>query len=291
MVIKMDILIYGLVNAAIFILVALGFSLIYGISGIANFAHGAVYIVTGYVVWTFLQVAGLNYPLSIILSVVFSSLLGIGIYQGLLINVRGITASEIIASFALAMAMTESLKLMGFVGPYGNPIFVRGSIELAGTPVDYQRLIAVGASFVMVLIIFLFTQHTKVGLSLRGIAQDEQAAMMLGINSDLTATISLAIGCGLAGCAAVILLPLRNLSPTIGYDILVYAIAVSVVGGLGSISGTVFAGLILAFVEQITVRVLGGEWRMVVIFTAILAILIFRPSGLLGRQKELEERV
>jgi branched-chain amino acid transport system permease protein len=115
--------------------------------------------------------------------------------------------------------------------------------------------------------------------------------MMLGINSDLAATLSLAIGSALAGVAAIVLLPLGNIYPGIGYEALIYAVAVCIVGGLGSLGGTVIAGIIIAFAQVITVRMLGGQWRMLVIFLAILVILIFKPSGLFGRQKELEERV
>ena len=286
----MDLIIYGLINAAQFTLLALGFSLIYGVSRVANFAHGAVYVLTGFAVWTFLK-AGLNYPLAIILSVGVSALLGIGIYQGVLIRVRGIPASEVIASFAVGMGIIELLKMMGFVGSFGIPVFMRGSIELAGVPVDYQRIISVVTSVAAVLFVYILTHHTKTGLALRGIAQDEHAAMMAGINSNRSATMSLAIGSGLAGVAAVVLLPLGDIYPGIGYEVLTYAVAVSIVGGLGSLGGTVLASLLLSFLQVLTVHFLGGQWRMVIIFLAILVILIFKPSGIFGRQKELEERV
>ncbi len=286
----MDLVVYGLVNAAQFTLLALGFSLIYGVSRVANFAHGAVYILTGFVVWSFLKI-GFGYPLAIVLAVGVSALLGIGIYQGVLIRVRGIAASEVIASFAIGMGIIELLKMAGFVGSFGNPIFIRGSMDFAGVTVDYQRLIVVGTAVLAVLFVSLVTRYTKTGLALRGIAQDEHAAMMLGINSDWSATISLAIGSGLAGLAAVVLLPLGDIYPGIGYEALTYAVAVSIVGGLGSLGGTVLASLLLSFVQVITVRLLGGQWRMVVIFLAILVILAVKPSGLFGRQKELEERV
>ncbi len=286
----MDLIVYGLINAAQFTLLALGFSLIYGVSRVANFAHGAVYILTGFVVWTFLKI-GLGYPLAIILAIGVSALLGIGIYQGVLIRVRGIAASEVIASFAIGMGIIELLKMAGFVGSFGNPIFIRGSMDFAGVTVDYQRLIVVGTAILAVLFVSLVTRYTKTGLALRGIAQDEHAAMMLGINSDWSATISLAIGSALAGLAAVVLLPLGDIYPGIGYEALTYAVAVSIVGGLGSLGGTVLASLLLSFLQVITIRLLGGQWRMVVIFLAILVILAVKPSGLFGRQKELEERV
>ena len=287
----MDVLIYGMINAAHLILIALGFSLVYGVSRVANFAHGGVYILTGFVVWTCLNPLGLSYPLTIILSLIVTALVGAVIYRVFLFRVRGQPASEIIASFAVGLGIIELLKMVGFVGTFGNPIFVRGSVDLAGVTVDYQRLISVGAALGAVLFLFLFTRYTKIGLALKGIAQDEQAAMMLGINSDMSAAISLALGSAIAALAAVILLPLGNIYPGIGYDALVYAVAVCIVGGLGSIGGTVLAGLLLAYAQVISIRLLGGGWQMVVIFLAILLILIFKPSGLVGRQKELEERV
>jgi branched-chain amino acid transport system permease protein len=287
----MDILLYGLINAAYLILIALGFSLVYGVSGVANFAHGAVYILTGFVVWTFLNPLGLSYPLTVAFSLIFTALIGAAIYRGVLFRVRGMPASEIIASFAVGMGIIELLKMVGFVGTYGNPVFVRGSMEVLGVAVDYQRLMGVGAALGCILFLFFFIHHTKAGLGLRGMAQDERAAMMLGIDSDLAATISLALGSALASLAAIILLPLGNIYPGIGYDALTNALAVCIVGGLGSLGGTVIAGLLLAYAQVLTVRLLGGQWQMVVIFLAILLILLFKPSGIMGKQKELEERV
>lgn len=287
----MDLFVYGLINAAYLILIALGFSLVYGVSGVANFAHGSVYILTGFVVWMFLKKLGLNYPLAIILSLIGTALLGTAIYRVVLIRVRGMPASEIIASFAVGLGIIELLKMVGFVGTYGNPVFLRGSLDLLGVTVDYQRLIGLVTALGTILLLFFFTRYTKAGLALRGIAQDERAAMMLGIDSDLAATISLGLGSALAALAAIILLPLGNIYPGIGYDALLYAVAVCIVGGLGSVSGTVFAGILLAYAQVLTIGFLGGQWQMVVIFLAILLILIFKPSGLLGKQKELEERV
>jgi len=287
----MDILIYGIVNASTLILIALGFSLIYGVSRVANFAHGAVYILTGFVIWTLIQKIGLNYALTLLISVILTAIIGMLIYQIFLIRVRGMPASEIIASFAIGMGIIELLKTIGFVGSYGIPGFARGSIQLAGVPIDYQRLLVVCISLCCVIFLYLFTHFTRIGLALRGIAQDEQAAMMLGINSDWIATISLALGSALASIAAIAILPLGNIYPGIGYEALVYAVAVCIVGGLGSLGGTILAGLLLSFSQMITIKILGGQWRMLVIFLGIALILIFKPSGIMGKQKELEERV
>ncbi len=287
----MDVVIYGVINAANFVLIAIGFTLVYGVTRVANFAHGSLYILTGFVVWTLMQKVGLNYFFTIIISVGITAVVGMLVYQLFLIRVRGMPASEIIASFAIGMGIVELLKTIGFVGSYGNPVFIHGSIQLAGVPIDYQRFIIVILALCSVLFLLFFTRYTKTGLALRGIAQDEQAAMMVGINSDWSATVSLAIGSALASVAAVVILPLGNIYPGIGYEALVYAVAVCIVGGLGSLTGTIIAGVVLAFAQMITVKFLGGEWRMLVIFLGILLILIFKPSGLFGRQKELEERV
>ncbi len=287
----MDLVVYGLINASKLILIALGFSLAYGVSRLANFAHGSIYILTGFGVWTFLKGAGLSYPLAIILSLFGTALVGTVLYKVLLVRVRGMPTSEIIASFSVGFGIIELLKMAGFVGAYGNPVFIRGSVELSGVAVDYQRLISLVAAAGTMLSLFLFTHYTRIGLSMRATAQNEHAAMMLGMDSDLTATVSLGLGSALAALAAIILLPLGNIYPGIGYDALLYAVAVCIVGGLGNLGGTVLAGFLLAFAQVITIRLLGGQWQMVVIFLAILLILIFKPSGLLGKQKELEERV
>jgi branched-chain amino acid transport system permease protein len=286
-----DIIIYGLINTATLLLISIGFSLVYGVSRVANFAHGSIYILVGFIVWGFLNMVRLSYPLAIFFSLIITTLLGMSIYRFFLIRVRGIPISEIIGSFAIGMGIIELLKMVGFVGAYGNPVLVRGSLDLFSTTIDYQRLIAVGVALAIVCFLFFFTHYTKVGLALRAIAQDEQAAMMIGIDSDLVAAVSLALGSALTALAAIILLPLGNIYPGIGYQALIYAIAVCILGGLGSLTGTLLASLLLAFAQLFTTRFLGGEWHMFVMFLSILLILILKPSGLLGKQKELEERV
>jgi branched-chain amino acid transport system permease protein len=139
--------------------------------------------------------------------------------------------------------------------------------------------------------LWFFTHYTKAGLKLRAIAQDEHAAMMLGIHSDRTAMISMAVGSALAGLAAVLILPLGNITAETGYKVLIYALAVCIIGGLGSWAGAVLAAFVLGFAMKISTALFGAMWESVVLVGTIIAILLFRPSGLLGRQKELEERV
>jgi branched-chain amino acid transport system permease protein len=288
----MGVLIYGTINSIYFALIAIGFALVYGISRQPNFAHGALYILAGFLTWTFLLKLGLNYPASIILSLIITAGIGAAVYRFLLIRIRGMEASEIIASFAIGLAIMEGLRFFGFRGKtYTLPAFLEGTVSIANVPVDFQRLIITGIGVVLIAVLWLFTHHTKLGLALRAIAQDERAALMLGIDSDFTALIALALGSALAGLAAIAILPLGNITVETGYDILINAIAVCIIGGLGSWGGAVLASFILGFAQMLTVYLVGAQWQMVVALLAIIIILIARPSGLLARQKELEERV
>jgi branched-chain amino acid transport system permease protein len=288
----MEILIYGTINSITLALMALGFTLVYGISRLPNFAHGAIYVITGFIVWGFLNTLGLNYLLAILLALIITGLIGAAIYQFVLIRVRGMATSEIIASYAIALAILEGLRWGGFKGmTYTLPPFVEGGIELAGVPVDFQRLMVVGIGVVIVASLWLFTHYNRIGLALRGMAQDERAAMMLGIDSDRMAVIAMALGSVLAGLAAVVLLPLGNIVVEAGYSVLIFAIAVCIVGGLGSWVGAVLAAFIIGFAQIITVAYVKSIFQMVVALLAIIITLIVRPSGLFGRQKELEERV
>jgi branched-chain amino acid transport system permease protein len=288
----MDILIYGTINSFALALMAIGFTLVYGISRLPNFAHGALYVVTGFIVWTFVNSLGLHYLPSILLALLLTGLIGAAIYQFVLIRVRGMATSEIIASYAIGLAILEGLRWGGFKGmTYTLPAFIEGSIEIAGVPVDFQRILVVGIGIVVVGSLWLFTHYNKIGLALRGMAQDERAAMMLGIDSDLMALIAMGLGSILAGLAAVVLLPLGNIVVEAGYNVLILAIAVCILGGLGSWVGAVLAAFIIGFAQIITVAYIQSHYHMVVALLAIILTLIWRPSGLFGRQKELEERV
>jgi len=288
----MEILVYGTINSVMLALYALGFAMVYGVSRLPNFAHGALYVLSGFITWSFLNSLGLNYLLSIILAMLATGIIGALIYQFVLIRVRGMEISEIIASYAIGLAILEGLRWGGFKGmTYTLPAFISGSTEIAGVPVDYQRLLVVGIGIAVVALLWLFTHYTRIGLALRGMAQDERAAMMLGIDSDLMAVAAMGFGSMLAALAAVLLLPLGNIVVESGYNILILAIAVCVVGGLGSWMGAVLAAFLIGFAQILTVVYLGSHYQMVVALLAIILTLIIKPSGLFGRQKELEERV
>jgi branched-chain amino acid transport system permease protein len=288
----MEILIYGTINSVALALYALGFAMVYGISRLPNFAHGALYVLSGFITWSALNTLKLNYLLSIILAMVVTALIGAVIYRLFLIRVRGMEISEIIASYAIGLAILEGLRWGGFKGmTYTLPPFIEGSASIAGISVDYQRISVIGIGAALVAVLWLFTHHTRIGLALRGMAQDERAALMLGIDSDVMAVVAMAVGSMLAALAAILLLPLGNIVVESGYNVLILAIAVCIVGGLGSWIGAVLAAFLIGFAQILTVVYLGAHFQMVVALLAIILTLILKPSGLFGRQKELEERV
>jgi len=288
----MDILIYGTINSVTLALYALGFALVYGVSRLPNFAHGAIYVLSGFIAWSAVNTFGLNYPIGIVLTMIVTALIGAAIYLLFLIRVRGMAISEIIASYAIALAILEGLRWGGFKGmTYTLPSFVGGSTSIAGVSVDYQRLVVVAVGAALVAFLWVFTRHTRIGLALRGMAQDERAALMLGIDSDVMAVVAMALGSMLASLAALLLLPLGNIVVESGYNVLILAVAVCIVGGIGSWVGAVLAAFLIGFAQILTVVYLGAHYQMVVALLAIILTLILKPSGLFGQQKELEERV
>lgn len=288
----MEILIYGVVQSVSLLLMAFGFSLVYGVSRLPNFAHGALYVLSGFSAWMVINRLHLPFGVALVLAPIISAFFGMLIYQIVLKRVRGMEMSEVIATYAIGLAILEGLRWAGFRGTnYSLPPMVEGGNLFFDVPVDYQRLVVVGFGIIVMVVLWVFTRYTRLGLALRGIAQDEQAAMMLGIDSDLTATIAMALGSALAGVAAISLLPLGNIVVEEGYKVLIYAIAVCVVGGLGSWAGTVLAAFVLGFSQYLTVAYGKSHYQVVVMLLAVVVTLIWRPSGFFGKQKELEERV
>jgi len=157
--------------------------------------------------------------------------------------------------------------------------------------VDMQRILIVIASAVLVFLLWLFIHYTSLGLAFRGIAQDERTALTFGMDSDWIATLSVAFGAGLAAIASTIIIPLGTISVSEGYDVLLNALAVCIIGGLGSTGGVITASFVVGFAQRFTDTYMGPHWTMIVSLVAILLVLVIKPSGLYGKQKELEERI
>jgi branched-chain amino acid transport system permease protein len=284
--------IYAVLNSAILAVMAIGFSLTFGISGVANFAYGAMYILSAYMSWMVLNLLELPYGLSICVSLLATMGAGAFMYRFVLLRVRGQPLSEVIATFGIGLAILELFQYLGFVGfEYTLPVLIDDGFLIGETMVDLQRVLIAAAAGLLVAGLWAFTHHTRLGLAFRGIAQDERTALTLGIDSDRIAMFSVSLGCGLAALAATLIIPLGSISPSEGYEVLIKALAVCIIGGLGSTGGVIVASFVIGFAERFTDTYLGSHWTMIVSLAAILVVLVVKPSGLFGRQKELEERI
>ena len=285
-------LIYGFVNSVILLLVALGFNLTFGISGVANFAYGALYIMGALLCWVFLNSIGLPYLKSVFLAETATAIAGALMYRFVLLRIRGLVLSEVIATFGIGLALLELFKYMGFIGfEYSLPVISDTSIEIGAVVIDLQRIFIVIIGVTMAGFIWFFTHHTRTGLRFRGIAQEERTALSLGINTDRVAMLSVSFGGAYAAIAAIFILPLGTINVEQGYSVLINALAVCIVGGLGSTGGLVLASFLIGYGQTFTVTYLESHWVMLVPLIAILVILVIRPSGLFGKHKELEERI
>ncbi|HOP48545.1 MAG TPA: branched-chain amino acid ABC transporter permease [Desulfobacteraceae bacterium] len=285
-------IIYALINSFILALMAIGFNLTFGISGVANFAYGAFYVLAAYVSWILLNLLEFPYPVSAVISILFTVILGALMYRFVLLRVRGQPVSEVIATFGIGLSILELFRYLGFIGfEYTMPVFIDKSFFFFGTYVDMQRILIVIIGLCLIIFLWFFTHHTSLGLAFRGIAQDERTALTFGMDSDRIATLSVSFGAGLAAVASTIIIPLGTISVGEGYDVLIKALAVCIIGGLGSTGGVILASFLIGFAERFTDSYIGSHWTMIVSLAAILIVLIIKPSGLFGKQKELEERI
>lgn len=288
----MEILLFGIINSVTLSLTALGFTLVYSISRLPNFAHGALYVTGGYIVWLCVNTIGLNYFAGIAVGIAATAIIGALMYRLIIQRIRGMQISEIIATYAIGLAIIEGLRWGGLRGStFTLPSFFSGSMKIGGIAVGNQRLIVLGSGAVVFAALGLFVKFTKTGLALKAIAQDERAAMMLGIDSDRKALVSFALGSGLSAFAAVLILPLGSIVVETGYNVLIYSIAVSIIGGLGSWGGAVVASFLIGFAQILTEVFLSTQYTMVISLLAIIVTLLIKPSGIFGKQKELDDRV
>ena len=192
-------IIYAVINSFILILLAMGFNLTFGISGVANFAYGAFYVLSAYLSWILMNMMKLPFLLSAVVSILLTVLIGAIMYRLVLLRVRGQALSEVIATFGIGLAILELFRYFGFVGfEYTLPVFIDHSFVIFGAYIDMQRIFIVIIGVALVIFLWFFTHHTSLGLAFRGIAQDERTALSLGINSDRIATLSVSFGAGLA---------------------------------------------------------------------------------------------
>jgi branched-chain amino acid transport system permease protein len=275
-----EILIGGLILGGQYALLALGFSLISGVARIMNFALGALYMLTAYMIYSALS---LGLGSAIIISLVIIILINLIIYKVLVGPLREKEAEAALVTLALAMVIQELVKLIWGPDYKSIPYDIQGYVVLLGVRVVNQKVLALIAAIVLVTALSLFIKRTKTGKAVRAVSQNLEVARLVGINISRVLMITMGISALLAGLAAVFFGPLGVVSPT-EWSILFSAFPAIVLGGLGSLKGSVVGAFMIAFIETIVAFTLGGGYLMqTVTFVIMLVVLLIKPTGLFGK--------
>ncbi|MBN1613799.1 MAG: branched-chain amino acid ABC transporter permease [Deltaproteobacteria bacterium] len=287
----MNILISGLITGSMLALLAIGFSLIFGVARIINIAHTAFYMLAAYSIYYLSVRSGVNPLLSMLVAVVAVTVLGLLVYLFLIDPIREHEGAVLIATIALAMVFQE-VVLLTFTGDYRTVDFlITGFFTVGGVKVFYQQMLTFGVVLLTLVALWLLLMKTKLGLAIRSMAEDREVANLMGMNESRLAMITMGISVALAGFTGAVLAPLTVLNPYMWMEPLIIMMAVVVLGGMGSIKGSFVAAFILGFTEAAVVFLIpkGAFLRGSVALTIMILVLLIRPEGLFGVAFE-EER-
>jgi branched-chain amino acid transport system permease protein len=282
------VIVAGLVSGSIYALIASGLSLVWGALGVFNFAHGALLMVGAFAAWWISDPAGLGLGLfaGIAGSMIFMIAAGAVLYLLLVrpwIGTPAVELTVIMTTVAGAMFL-ENIALYTF-GARLKALdqVVTGTVQMFGTAMQAQNLLVIILAPVLLGALALFLKFSKHGLAIRAIAQNGEAARLLGVRVELTYLVTFAVSALLAGIAGVMIGGLFNITPSMGNEPLLRAFLVVVLGGLGSLPGTIIAAYLIGLIEAASSYYIGIYWTPVALFTVLIVILLVRPNGLLGR--------
>jgi len=280
-------LINGIVTGLMYVLIASGLTLVFGILRMVNFAHGQFYMIGAFVFYLVLDVAGLGFSLALITSVVSIGMLGLATEKGLFRPLQGKSLVGVIGTTLGLMLFLEGAAELAF-GPDDRNVssVFPGLIRIGGTTLAVERLIMIAISAGVMFALYWWIQRTKSGTATRAVSQDDYAASLMGIRKTRYSLLVMGVGSALAGAAGAILAPLFFISPFMGGVPLIKALIVITLGGMGSILGATLGGLILGVVEAFAYTYLGGIAELIG-FVMIIVLLIVRPQGLFGEPFEI----
>ena len=279
-----DIIISSLINGSIYAILAIGFSLIFGVARIVNIAHTAFYMLASYCIYYLTNKLGIHPFLGMTVAVVLVIILGLISYKLFIDPIREHEAAVLIATIALAIAFQE-VMLIVFSGDFLSvPPLIEGFFAIFGVKVFYQQLL----TFIVVLIILTalrtLLMKSRLGLAIRSTAQDREVANLMGMNESRVAMLTVGISVALAGLAGAVVVPLTIVNPFMWMHPLIMMMAVVVLGGLGSIKGSFIAAYILGFAEALVVFLapMGAYLKDSVALSIMILVLLIRPTGLFG---------
>ena len=286
------ILINGLVFGGQFAILAVGFSLVFGVAKILNMAHTAFYMIAAILLYLGTRKLGLSALTAAILAPLIAGMMGMVCYKLFFDRIKEHQTAVMIIAIALAMLFQE-VFLIGLTGEYrGVALFTPGSFEIAGVAVLYQHLYSIGISLVMIVGVWIMLRATKLGKAIRAVAEDREIANLMGINVSQVSLIVMGISTALAGVAGIAVAPIFMVHPLMWVHPMIIVLAVVVLGGLQSIKGSIIAAFILGFAEVLVISLIpkGSFLRGAVSLSVMAVVLMLRPEGLFGIVFE-EERL
>ena len=277
-------LINMLVLSSMYILVALGFVFLFNIMGILNFAHGVIYMVGGYICFQFAVGFGLNIWLALVLTVAVVSCLGLFLERFCFGPFFRDLNFTIVICIGIILVLENAVNMTVGTSTRSIPAFVPGILKAGIISLSLQRLITFIIGGALLVITLWFFRSTKLGQQMQAASQNLEGAALQGISIHRVSAIACAIACGLAALAGCLMGAYLNLTPFMGDDMLIKVLEILILGGIGSISGTVFAGLIIGSLDAVLPLFISGAASQAVALGVIIVILLFRPQGFFGRE-------
>lgn len=283
-------LINGISLGSIYAIIALGYTMVYGIARMLNFAHGDIIMIGGYVAFLAFTSLNLSTILSIILSVVVCAILGVTIERLAYKPLRQATSlSVLITAIGVSYFLQNSAQLIfGAENKMFPSMLPKGNISLFNgkLAISYSTIITIVTCIVVMVCLTLFVQKTKTGKAMRACSEDKGAASLMGININKTISLTFAIGSGLAAIASVLLcVTYPSLSPSLGSMPGIKAFTAAVFGGIGSIPGAFIGGLLLGIIENLTKAYISTQLSDAIVFGVLIIVLLIKPTGLLGKKR------
>ena len=282
----------GLRLGSIYALVALGYTMVYGIIRLINFAHGDFIMVGGYtMIFTVPAVLALGLPawVAVIAAIAVCALVGMGTeliaYRP--VRKKGTKMTALITAIAMSLLLENLAQAIPAIGPnpkVASQIFTAGGISFAGVTLEYTTLLTIIISAIVMVVLFQFTQRTKLGRAMRCVSEDKEAATLMGINVNHTILATFAIGSGLAAVAALMYMAqYPKIYTTMGSLLGLKAFVSAVLGGIGIIPGAVLGGIVIGLVESFTTSYVSSSMADAFVFLILIVVLVLKPAGILGK--------
>ena len=281
-------LINGMQTGSIFALIALGYTMVYGIAKMINFAHGDIIMVGGYSLYVLIQYVNMPTIPAVILTIIFCAVLGITIEK---IAYKPLRKAPPLAVLITAIGISfflQSLALLIFTAspkPFASIIDIP-RIEIGGVVIKGMTIITIIVTTICMVLLTIFIRKTRLGRAMRAVSEDKQAAQLMGINVNRTISLTFAIGSALAAVAGILYLSqYESIKPTLGALPGIKAFVAAVLGGIGSIPGAMIGGLMLGVIESLSSGYISSEISDAIVFGVLVIVLLVKPSGLLGKNR------